>query len=48
MELGMGIHGEPGLTRTRLGSADSVVTEMMDRILADMPLTKGDEALSTS
>ena len=43
MELGMGIHGEPGISRTRLEPVDAVVTKMMDAILADMPLIKGDE-----
>jgi dihydroxyacetone kinase-like protein len=39
----MGIHGEPGITRTRMESADSVTAKMLDRILQDMPLVKGDE-----
>jgi dihydroxyacetone kinase-like protein len=43
MELGMGIHGEPGIIRTRMESADSVTAKMLDRILQDMPLVKGDE-----
>jgi len=43
MEIGMGIHGEPGINRSRLEPADAVVSKMMDKILADMPLTKGDE-----
>ena len=43
MEIGMGIHGEPGITRSRLEPVDAVVTKMMDKILADMPLTRGDE-----
>jgi dihydroxyacetone kinase-like protein len=43
MEIGMGIHGEPGISRTRLEPADSVVTKMMDKILTDMPLGSGDE-----
>ncbi|MDR1933947.1 MAG: dihydroxyacetone kinase subunit DhaK [Spirochaetales bacterium] len=43
MELGMGIHGEPGIARTRLEPADAVAAKMMDKILADMPLAKGDE-----
>jgi dihydroxyacetone kinase-like protein len=43
MEIGMGIHGEPGISRTRLEPADSVVEKMMDNILADIPLGSGDE-----
>jgi dihydroxyacetone kinase-like protein len=43
MELGMGIHGEPGISRTKLEPADAVVAKMMDKILSDISLGKGDE-----
>jgi dihydroxyacetone kinase-like protein len=42
MEMGMGIHGEPGVWRGQLRPADAIAAEMMDRLLSDMPLTKGD------
>ncbi|MCR9108987.1 dihydroxyacetone kinase subunit DhaK [Marivita sp. XM-24bin2] len=42
MEMGMGIHGEPGVWRGKLKTADEIAGEMMDRLLADMPLTSGD------
>ncbi|MCA8881452.1 MAG: dihydroxyacetone kinase subunit DhaK [Rhodobacteraceae bacterium] len=42
MEIGMGIHGEPGVARGPLEPADSIVDEMMDRILAEMAPAKGD------
>lgn len=42
MEMGMGIHGEPGVWRDKLRPADAIAHEMMDRLLADMPLAKGD------
>ncbi len=42
MEMGMGIHGEPGIWRDRIKPADAITDEMIDRILADMPLGKGD------
>jgi phosphoenolpyruvate---glycerone phosphotransferase subunit DhaK len=42
MEMGMGIHGEPGVWRDKLRSADAIAGEMMDRLLADMPLAAGD------
>ncbi len=42
IEMGMGIHGEPGIWRAELKSADALVDEMLDRILADMPQSKGD------
>lgn len=43
MEIGMGIHGEPGIRRGRLLKADEVVDEMMGRILPDLPYDTGDE-----
>ncbi len=42
MEMGMGIHGEPGIWRDRIKPADAITDEMMDRLLADMPLGRGD------
>lgn len=43
MEIGMGIHGEPGIRRGKLLTADEVVAEMMGKILPDLPYEKGDE-----
>jgi len=43
MEIGMGIHGEPGVRRGKLRSADEVVTEMMTAILDDLEAAPGDE-----
>lgn len=42
MEMGMGIHGEPGIWRDSLKPADAITDEMIDRILADRPLARGD------
>jgi dihydroxyacetone kinase-like protein len=42
MEIGMGIHGEPGVARGPLAPADAIVDEMMDRILAEMEAERGD------
>ncbi|MFB9949239.1 dihydroxyacetone kinase subunit DhaK [Rhizobium puerariae] len=36
-EMGMGIHGEPGLWRSRMKPADEIVDEMMTRLLAERP-----------
>jgi dihydroxyacetone kinase-like protein len=44
MEIGMGIHGEPGIRRGPLRPADAIADEMMQPILADLPFVKGDEA----
>jgi dihydroxyacetone kinase-like protein len=43
MEIGMGIHGEPGVRRGKLRCADEVVTEMMTAILNDMQSTASEE-----
>jgi phosphoenolpyruvate---glycerone phosphotransferase subunit DhaK len=42
MEVGMGIHGEPGMRRGPLRPADAVVDEIMDAILAEMQPAPGD------
>jgi dihydroxyacetone kinase-like protein len=42
MEIGMGIHGEPGVRRGPLRKADEIVGEMLEMLLADMPLASGD------
>jgi dihydroxyacetone kinase-like protein len=42
MEMGMGIHGEPGIWRDKLRPADAITDEMMDRLLDDMPVGKGE------
>jgi len=42
MEMGMGIHGEPGIWRDKLRPADAITDEMMDRLLEDMPVGRGE------
>ncbi len=42
IEMGMGIHGEPGIWRGKIKTADEIAGEMLVRILADMPLERGD------
>jgi phosphoenolpyruvate---glycerone phosphotransferase subunit DhaK len=42
MEVGMGIHGEPGMRRGPLRSADAVVDEIVDAILDEMRPARGD------
>ena len=42
MEIGMGIHGEPGVRRGPLRSANEVADEIMDAILAEMAASAGD------
>jgi dihydroxyacetone kinase-like protein len=42
MEIGMGIHGEPGVMREKMMSADGVVDVVMDRIFSEMKPVAGD------
>jgi len=45
MEIGIGIHGEPGRTRMELKAADEVVALLMEPILGDLPFKAGDDVL---
>lgn len=42
MEIGMGIHGEPGMKRETLQTADEITQRMVDAILADIAPVAGD------
>ena len=41
MEMGMGIHGEPGVWRGNLKKADNIANEMVDMLLADINAVSG-------
>lgn len=43
MEIGMGIHGEPGMKREQLQTADEITERMMTAILADLAPAAGDK-----
>ncbi|BCU81950.1 dihydroxyacetone kinase subunit DhaK [Polycladomyces abyssicola] len=43
MEIGIGIHGEPGTHRTAMASADEIADILLSRILDDMKLSPGDQ-----
>ena len=45
IEIGVGIHGEPGRRRVKLQSADAMVEEMMSAIVGDLPGKSGDVIL---
>ena len=45
IELGIGIHGEPGRIRRKIGPASELVHVAADAILTDYPFNKGDHAL---
>jgi dihydroxyacetone kinase-like protein len=43
IEIGMGGHGEPGVLRQKLTSADAIADQMMEMIVKDLPFRGGDE-----
>ena len=43
IEIGMGLHGEPGVRRGKMQPADDLVDQMLELILPDKPIVKGDE-----
>lgn len=43
MEIGMGIHGEQGIERCKLKTADEIAEVLVDRVASDYPLQAGDE-----
>jgi phosphoenolpyruvate---glycerone phosphotransferase subunit DhaK len=45
IEIGMGLHGEPGVSREKLLPADALVDKMMAKILEDLPFRVGDEVV---
>jgi dihydroxyacetone kinase-like protein len=45
MEIGMGLHGEPGVERMKLLTADETVERILLRILEDLPYRGGDDVI---
>jgi phosphoenolpyruvate---glycerone phosphotransferase subunit DhaK len=45
MEVGIGIHGEPGRRRAKLTQADAITQALMEPVLEDLPFKRGDEVL---
>lgn len=43
IEVGMGIHGEPGIEVRKMMTADEIADVLLSKILADMPLSSGDK-----
>jgi phosphoenolpyruvate---glycerone phosphotransferase subunit DhaK len=43
LEIGLGLHGEPGVERSKMLSADDVAAHLIRRLLSDMNLQSGDE-----
>ncbi|MCW2951583.1 MAG: dihydroxyacetone kinase, DhaK subunit [Conexibacter sp.] len=46
MEIGIGIHGEPGRERVKLEPADAIVERLLGPILDDLPFRSGDRVLA--
>jgi phosphoenolpyruvate---glycerone phosphotransferase subunit DhaK len=46
MEIGIGIHGEPGRDRMKLESAAQIVARLAEPIVDDIPYEEGDEVLA--
>jgi phosphoenolpyruvate---glycerone phosphotransferase subunit DhaK len=45
MEMGVGIHGEPGRRRVKLGSADDIAAELTSAVLKDLSLKSGQQVI---
>ncbi len=45
MEVGVGIHGEPGRRRVKLASADDIAAELTHAVLKDLSLQRGQQVL---
>src|SRR5262249_45305294 len=43
MEMGVGIHGEPGRRREKLASSDDITDELLEAVQSDLPYQSGDE-----
>ena len=43
MEMGVGIHGEPGRKRVKMASANAIVDELLEATYSDLPYKAGDE-----
>ena len=46
IELGIGIHGEPGVERTDVMSADEITEELTGNVLDDLDLEEGQEVMT--
>lgn len=46
MELGVGIHGEPGRKRVPLATAKEIAELVLDAVLTDLPFARGDKVLA--
>ena len=42
MEMGVGIHGEPGRRREKLAGANEIIDELLEAVVTDLPYARGD------
>jgi dihydroxyacetone kinase-like protein len=42
IEMGVGIHGEPGRSREKLAPANEIIDTMLDAVVSDLPYNSGD------
>jgi len=45
IEFGVGIHGEPGVARQKISSADELAQQCLDKLLAELNFENGEEAV---
>jgi phosphoenolpyruvate---glycerone phosphotransferase subunit DhaK len=43
MEIGVGIHGEPGRRREKLADANTIIDELLEAVVVDLPYQRGDD-----
>ena len=43
MEMGIGIHGEPGRKRVKMAPANAIVDELLEAVAGDLPYKAGDD-----
>ncbi len=43
IEFGVGIHGEPGIAREKIATAEELAVRMVDLVTKDLPIVSGDE-----
>ena len=43
MEMGVGIHGEPGRRREKLANANAIIDELLEAVATDLPYESGDD-----
>jgi phosphoenolpyruvate---glycerone phosphotransferase subunit DhaK len=43
IEMGVGIHGEPGRSRQKLTDSDQIVDQLLESVVSDLPYGQGDD-----